>query len=164
MIRLNTAFWLLLVVATGFAMYAIKYEVQGLEDDLARTQKAALTEAHEIRVLTAEWAYLNRPEALAEMNQRYLSLVPIATKQLRTSADDIPIRPAPPAEAPAEAPPQIAEAAPTPAPEATPQAAPAALEEPATPAKPAPLKVAARSNAAPPKSLDDLFARVTASR
>jgi len=174
MIRLNTAFWLLLVIATGFAMYAIKYEVQGLEDDLARTRKAALAEAHEIRVLTAEWAYLNRPEALAEMNQRYLSLVPIATKQLRTSADDIPLRPAAPVP-PAETPPQIADAAPTSAPEATPPVAPSAppvvavaLEEsttPApTPAKPMALKVAAQSNAPPPKSLDDLFARVTASR
>ena len=56
-----------------------------------------------IRVLDAEWAYLNRPDALAQMNQRFLSLTPIATKQLQTSLTDIPMRPAPPPQ-PAPAP------------------------------------------------------------
>ena len=96
MIRLSTVFWLVLVSATAFAMFAVKYQVQALADELAQTARRAAGAEHQIRALDAEWAYLNRPDALAQMNQRYMSLVPIATKQLRTSLTDIPLRPPPP--------------------------------------------------------------------
>src|SRR5215831_13509043 len=102
MIRLGTLFWLVLISATGFAMFAVKYEVQALEDELARIRKATTAERHEIRVLDAEWAYLTRPETLEDLNRRYLLLAPIATKQFRLTLSDIPLRPPPPA--PVEAP------------------------------------------------------------
>ena len=97
MSRLSTLFWLLLVSAAGFAMFAVKYEVQALDDELTRTRKAAAAEEHEIRVLDAEWAYLTRPDTLEDMNRRFLSLGPIATNQLRTGVADLPMRPVPPA-------------------------------------------------------------------
>ena len=96
MIKLSALFWLVLVSATGFAMFAIKYEVQAVADQLAQTTKRADDAERDIRVFDAEWAYLNRPDALAQMNQRYLSLAPIATKQLIANVGDIPMRPAPP--------------------------------------------------------------------
>ena len=96
MIRLGTLFWLVLVSATGFAMFGVKYQVQALEDELARTNRATAAEEHELRVLEAEWAYLTRPETLEAMNRQFLSLGPIATKQLHTTAADIPLRPPPP--------------------------------------------------------------------
>jgi cell division protein FtsL len=142
MIRLATVFWLLLVTASGFAVYAAKYQVQGLEDELARTRRTTIDTDRQIRVLTAEWAYLNRPSTLAAMNQHFLSLVPIATRQLRRSVADIPMR------SPAAAP-EVAAAPPI--------AAPAAAPPPAVVA-------AAPAAAPPPRSLDDLIARVVASR
>jgi hypothetical protein len=96
MIRLSTLFWLVAVATAGFAMFAVKYEVQSLADELAHTVKQTDDTSRDIRVLDAEWAYLNRPDALAQMNQRFLSLVPIATKQLRANIADLPMRPAPP--------------------------------------------------------------------
>jgi len=102
MIRLSTLFWLVLVSATGFAMFGVKYQVQALEDELARTNRATAAEEHEIRVLEAEWAYLTRPETLETMNRRFLSLGPISTRQFHTTVADIPMRP-PPAPPPAEA-------------------------------------------------------------
>ncbi len=96
MIKLSTLFWLVAVATAGFAMFAVKYEVQSLADEFARTAKQADDTERDIRVLDAEWAYLNRPDALAQMNQRFLSLGPIATKQLRTSLADVAMRPAPP--------------------------------------------------------------------
>jgi len=141
MIRLGTLFWLVLVSATGFAMFGVKYQVQALEDELARTNRATAAEEHELRVLDAEWAYLTRPATLEAMNRQFLSLSPIATKQLHTTAADIPLRPPPPpAEPPpvepptvvataepapaASTPPSAPEGVPVPAPElATPQAA-----------------------------------------
>lgn len=194
MIRLGTLFWLVLVSATSFAMFGVKYQVQALEDELGRVTRATATEEHEIHVLDAEWAYLTRPETLEAMNRQFLSLAPISTKQLHATVADIPMRPAPPP-APVEtttvadpsgpaAPPTLA-ATPadglptlTPAPAQTAaeppptrsalRAMPALLERPvatAQLAKPAPVKPVARSS--PPrrtKSLDDLISQIMASR
>jgi hypothetical protein len=96
MIKLSALFWLVLVSATGFAMFAVKYEVQGVADQLAQTTQRADDAERDIRVFDAEWAYLNRPDALAAMNQRYLSLAPIATRQLIADIGDLPMRPAAP--------------------------------------------------------------------
>ena len=112
MIRLGTLFWLVLVSATGFAMFGVKYQVQALEDELARTNRATAAEEHELRVLDAEWAYLTRPATLEAMNRQFLSLGPIATKQLHATAADIPLRPPPPpAEPPPTEPPAVVAAA-----------------------------------------------------
>jgi hypothetical protein len=108
MIRLSTLFWLATVAITGFTMFAVKYEVQSLADQLARTSKQADDAEWDLRALAAEWAFLNRPDTLAELNQRLLSLVPIQTKQLRTSLADIPMRPVAP---PAPPEPAVADAA-----------------------------------------------------
>ena len=143
MIRLGTLFWLVLVSATGFAMFGVKYQVQALEDDLARTNRATAAEEHELRVLDAEWAYLTRPATLEAMNRLFLALGPIATKQLHTTAADIPLRPPPPepppplAEPPlAESPAVVAAAEPAPAVSAAPSApegVPLRAPEPAAP-------------------------------
>ena len=128
MIKLSTLFWLLVVAAAGFAMFAVKYQVQDVADRLARTAKAVDDATRDVRVLDAEWAYLNRPDALAQMNQRFLALAPIATKQLRSSVADLPMRPAPPPPPPPPAAPQVVAAAPeaaAPAGAATPPPAPA---------------------------------------
>ena len=131
MIRLRSLFWLLLVSATGFAMFGVKYQVQALEDQLARIDRAAAAEEHEIRVLDAEWAYLTRPQTLEAMNRQFLSLVPTSTKQLRTTVVDIPMRPLPPAPPlPVEAATMVAAAEPAP----IPSAAPSPLDQASAPA------------------------------
>ena len=144
MIRLGTLFWLVLVSATGFAMFGVKYQVQALEDELARTDRATATDEHELRVLEAEWAYLTRPETLEAMNRQFLSLGPLVTKQLHTTVSDIPLRPPPPppaepslAEPPAVEPPAVVAAAePAPAVSAAPsvpEGVPVRAPEPAIP-------------------------------
>lgn len=169
MIKLSTLFWLVVVSTTGFAMFAVKYGVQSLEDELNRTRKAIIGEEHAIRSDGAEWAYLTRPETLDEMNRRHLSLGPIATKQLRATLPDIPLR----AEAPtAVDAPAVAVAEP-PAESAPPTIlastiAPASLEKPMEAgelAKPMPAKAFAKPVPPQrPRSLDELIAKVAASR
>jgi hypothetical protein len=149
MIRLRTLFWLLLVSATGFAMFGVKYQVQALEDELARVNRATAAEEHEMHVLDAEWAYLTRPETLEAMNRQFLSLVPISTKQLRMTVAEIPMRPPPPAPPPVEAPTVVAAAEPAP----TPNAAPSPADEP-----PAPAAEPAQSAAEPPPTKSALRA------
>ena len=168
-IKLSTLFWLVVVSTTGFAMFAVKYGVQSLEDELNRTKKAIIAEEHAIRSDGAEWAYLTRPETLDEMNRRHLSLGPIATTQLRTTLADIPLRAAVPVavEAPvvAVADPPAGSAPPT---ILASTMAPASLEKPmeATEvAKPAPAKAFAKPvPPRRPRSLDELIAQVAASR
>ena len=142
MIRVGTLFWLVLVSATGFAMFGVKYQVQALEEELARTTRATAAEEHEIRVLDAEWAYLTRPETLEGMNRKFLSLAPISTKQLHTTAADIPLRPVPPAPPPAAAPAEattvVAAVEPTP-----PSSAVASASEGVPSRNPAPIAVKA---------------------
>ena len=98
MTRLGIVFWLLLVLASGFTTFKVKYAVQDIEDELSRVRRQTIAEQQEIRVLTAEWTYLNQPERLAELNRRFLGLAPIGTKQLQQRIEDIPLRlpPAPP--------------------------------------------------------------------
>ena len=167
MIKLSTLFWLVLVSTTGFAMFAVKYEVQSLEDKLNRTKKATIAEEHAIRTDEAEWAYLTRPETLDEMNRRYLSLGPIATKQLRVALTDVPLRaptPVPVDDASAVVVDEpLGESGPPTAP-----STPSSLEKPTGVAelvKPAPTKAMAKPvPSRRPRSLDELIAQVAASR
>ena len=168
MIKLGTLFWLVLVSMTGFAMFAVKYGVQSLEDELNRTKKATIAEEHAIRADEAEWAYLTRPETLDEMNRRHLSLGPIATKQLRISLSDIPLRGAAPMAVdspPALAEPQAEGITPT----ITVSAVAPALQEKPTEAtelaKPPPAKATAKPvPPRHPRSLDELIAQVAGGR
>jgi len=90
--RLSAIFWLVLVVVAGFTTFKVKYAVQDIEDELNRVRKQTIAEQQEIRVLTAEWTYLNQPERLAELNKRFLGLAPVTAKQLQHNIADIPLR------------------------------------------------------------------------
>lgn len=86
----------LLILAAGLAsvMFAVKYEVQGLEEELKRLNREIATEERSIHVLRAEWNHLRNPDRLRQLSQRYLSLQPIAPDQLG-SFSSLPMRPLP---------------------------------------------------------------------
>jgi hypothetical protein len=89
MTKLVALFWLGLVLASGFATFTVKYAVQGIDEQLRQTRKQIVAEEEQIRVLTAEWNYLNRPSRLADLNQRFLQLAPISANQLEQKIEDI---------------------------------------------------------------------------
>lgn len=93
--RPRAIFSLLLLLATGFLTYGAKFEVERLQGHLAQLRGALAADRNQIRVLRAEWNYLNRPTALAALNKRYLALVPVSAKQLSTPIAAIPLREAP---------------------------------------------------------------------
>jgi hypothetical protein len=187
MSRFGGIFWLILVIASGMTNFLVKHTVQGLDDQLTAVRKKAVAEQKAIHELTTDWTFLNQPELLADLNNRYVHLAPVAPRQVVTSLDAVPLRPAPPP-APPEAAPQIAEfeaAAPAPAVVRTRVAAapPPAMSYTTTPPPPrasaAPLSVITTAEAAPrpaptpaapppqparPASLDGLFAQVTGDR
>jgi len=165
MVKLSTLFWMLLVSTTGFAMFAVKYGVQSLEEELYRTKRATIAEEHAIRADEAEWAYLTRPETLDEMNRRHLSLGPIATKQLRITLGDIPMRVASSVASDASVEHPLDNALST---VPTPTDAPTSTENPTEDAelvKPsAPKALAKPVLSRRPRSLDELISQVAASR
>ncbi len=97
MIRPGTIVWLLLVLAVGYAMFQVKFEVMQQEETLARLTKDIADSREQIRVLDAEWSYLTRPDRMKRLAARYLNLAPITAAQIG-ELDTVPMRPeAPPA-------------------------------------------------------------------
>jgi hypothetical protein len=108
--------WFILVIASGMTNFLVKQNVQGLDDQLTTVRKKTVAEQKAIHELTADWTFLNQPELLADLNNRYVHLAAVAPKQVITSLDGIPLRPTPPPAQPQEAAPQIAEATEAPPP------------------------------------------------
>ena len=92
MMRHGSLFWLAVAVIAGLVTFKVKYAVQEVEDELRRVRSETRVERQEIRVLSADWAYLNQPERLADLNRQFLALPPITTKQLEQRIADLPMR------------------------------------------------------------------------
>ncbi|HEU0070544.1 MAG TPA: hypothetical protein VFS04_04545 [Alphaproteobacteria bacterium] len=92
MIGRTTFLWLLLAALAGYALFQVKYQVVSLEEELARLNAATLREQNQIHVLEAEWSYLNQPQRLEELNERFVHLKPINPAQYGTVAS-LPARP-----------------------------------------------------------------------
>ncbi|MFZ5790725.1 MAG: cell division protein FtsL [Pseudomonadota bacterium] len=84
--RLSLPIWLIVVLAAGFCMFQIKFAVQELEHQLGRTNRDIQRAQEQIRVLKAEWSYLNEPGRLSDLNRRYLGLAPVAARQMQNFA------------------------------------------------------------------------------
>lgn len=105
MMRLSTLLWALLVGVSGYVMFQVKYEVVQLEDELAHLDHRIDAGREQIRVLDAEWSFLNQPARLEQLAKRFLDLQPISAEQIG-HLSQLPRRsPTPPAAAAAAAPP-----------------------------------------------------------
>jgi cell division protein FtsL len=94
-----TLFWILLAAAVGFGLFQVKYKVQTLEDDLRQLNAAITAEQEQLHVLSAEWAYLNRPARLEELSARHLPLRHPTVDQIR-ALNALPDRPEPTSDGP----------------------------------------------------------------
>lgn len=106
--------WVIVMSAIGWGVYQLKYQVQTLEAQLARTNREIVAEQDAIHVLKAEWSYLNQPRQISEMAKKFLEVAPIGPRQMATlsmipsraegavpvAKQDGPRKPAPPAAAP----------------------------------------------------------------
>ena len=81
MIRGTTVIWMLLSVVAGVWMFVVKHQVQSLEGELRRVERAVVAEQEAIHVLAAEWSYLNQPARLDELARRLIGLVPMLAAQ-----------------------------------------------------------------------------------
>ena len=91
--RLMDLMWFGLVLGVATALFILKYEVQSLEDTLADRNADIDQHARAIRVLEAEWTFLNDPARLRRLGLEYLELAPVDPTRI-ISIDAIPF-PAP---------------------------------------------------------------------
>lgn len=77
-----------------FELYNGVSRVQGQERELAGLKAAIVSEHEAIRVLKAEWSYLNQPERLQTLAREHLPLAPTGASQIVVLAS-LPLKNAP---------------------------------------------------------------------
>jgi hypothetical protein len=81
-IRPSTVVWFCVVIAVGYAMFQVKYEVMQQEQTLASLNKQITDGREQIRVLDAEWSYLTRPSRIEDLSARFLHLNDMSSAQI----------------------------------------------------------------------------------
>lgn len=74
----------------GTALFLTSEQVQHTEKELSAVLENVSIEKDALRVLNAEWAYLNRPDRLEELSATYLKLTPATAHQLASTVDVLP--------------------------------------------------------------------------
>ncbi|MBM3513255.1 MAG: hypothetical protein FJX59_06015 [Alphaproteobacteria bacterium] len=107
--RFAAVMWTVLTVLAGVGIFVVKYQVQALEGELEAKQREVARDRETIRVLEAEWAYLNDPGRLRRLSEQHLGFVAPSPKTV-TTIDRLPLRTeiTPVADAPAAAMPEEA--------------------------------------------------------
>ncbi len=86
MMRRTTVLFVFLAAALSLALFSLKDQVQDLEDEFVGLNRSILAERRAMRVLEAEWTYLNDPARLGPLAARHLGLRPVESEQLGTLA------------------------------------------------------------------------------
>lgn len=71
-VKLSTILVLMMVLASGSGLFWVSQKVQQLERDQRAARLRVASEEEAIRVLAAEWDYLNRPDRLESLAAHYL--------------------------------------------------------------------------------------------
>jgi hypothetical protein len=71
-----------LLVLVSFELYNGVHRVKAKEQALAQVKSQTVREREAIRVLKAEWSYLNQPERLQALARRHLALTPTGASQI----------------------------------------------------------------------------------
>ena len=79
-----------LVISSGTMLMNVSYHVQHAERDIKRLDREIAREEENIRVLKAEWAYLNNPVRLEELATGYVDLISPEAAQLISDMSVIP--------------------------------------------------------------------------
>lgn len=83
---------LALVVAAGAGLYFLKGAIEVRQQHLSQLKAEYLADQKALKVLKAEWAFLNSPEYLKDLSARYLALKPVSPGDVVLAAASIPQR------------------------------------------------------------------------
>ena len=90
MIRVINLLLVAAVIGLSVGLYDIKYRAEGADRQASRLAAQIAVEQEAIRVLRAEWSYLNQPERLQELAARYTALKPLTARQIG-EFEDVPM-------------------------------------------------------------------------
>ncbi|HYD29609.1 MAG TPA: hypothetical protein VEB64_01940 [Azospirillaceae bacterium] len=91
-----TFFWLALAAGAGVVLFKTSYEVQALHDQLSALDREIVQEQESIKVLKAEWAYLNDPQRIEMLAHQFLpTMKPLTAEQMVAAFDPLPLRTVP---------------------------------------------------------------------
>lgn len=99
MIRTVSVLALALLVASSFGLYKLKYQVQRLDHEARGLQTSIAKERQSIQLLQADWTYLNQPQRIQQLAERFLQMKAVEPSQL-ASIEDIPLKGSHPSVAP----------------------------------------------------------------
>ena len=89
--RKTTLLWLILAAICGTALFHTSQKVHDEREKLAVLDVSIGKEQESLRVLNAEWSYLNQPARLEKLAKAYLQLAPLKGRQFM-KVEDIPMR------------------------------------------------------------------------
>ncbi len=87
-----TMYGVIMVVVMAGGLYQLKHAVEAKDQIVQQLHQNYIEDQRAIRVLKAEWAYLNSPVYLQELAGRHLRLRPTAPSQILRSPGVIPLR------------------------------------------------------------------------
>lgn len=90
--RLLLTFGSMAVVAAAAGLFQLKYTIEAKERELRSLEVEYISDQKTIRVLKAEWAFLNSPVYLQELSVKYLGLKPTAPAQVLSDLERLPWR------------------------------------------------------------------------
>lgn len=106
-IKRSTLLLLLMAAAVSVSLFAVKYRVQDLDDQMRSLSREIVDTRENIHVLKSEWSHLNQPSRLRTLAGKYLEVGPLDADRIGNAdriLDALPMRPvtvAAPASAPA---------------------------------------------------------------
>lgn len=82
MIRIMVVLWTVLAAGVGVGLFLLKHEVQALEEELVRLNRAIRLTQENIHVLRAEWSFLNDPTRLHRLAEEHLGMTVLKPEQM----------------------------------------------------------------------------------
>jgi hypothetical protein len=82
---MKPAFFLSFIIlgVIAFVLFEVEYRVDSLRSQFNEVNRELVADRQEIHVLRAEWSYLNQPERLKKLSQKYLALETARPRQIR---------------------------------------------------------------------------------
>lgn len=87
MLRTFNAFLVIAVLVAGFFLYSLEHSIRKEEREIARIETRISYERETIKLLSAEWNSLTRPERLQSLAEQYLKLKNTTPDQFITRAE-----------------------------------------------------------------------------
>lgn len=89
--RKSTLLWLVLAAFCGTVLFHTSQKVHDEREKIATLNASISKEEESLRVLSAEWSYLNQPARLEKLAKTYLNIAPLKGSQF-IKVEDIPLR------------------------------------------------------------------------